>query len=126
MAEKDQRISGLRSGGDDYITKPYDVDELRERVAANYLSKQRGHTFRITANYINDKRYCRAKNLLTTEDMFCADFLYNRIPNELDPFDYNAFEKSDTADCRSAPGTDARGSEEQPTRIPIISWKILE
>lgn len=34
MAEKDQRIGGLRAGGDDYITKPYDVDELRERVAA--------------------------------------------------------------------------------------------
>lgn len=35
MAEKDQRIGGLRAGGDDYITKPYDVDELRERVAAS-------------------------------------------------------------------------------------------
>lgn len=64
--------------------------------ATNYLSKQRGRTFRITADYINDKRYCSVKNLLTTGDLFGADFLYNRIPNELDPFDYKAFEKSDT------------------------------
>lgn len=65
--------------------------------ATNYLSKQRGRTFRITANYINDKRYCSAKNLLTTGELFGADFLYNRIPNELDPFDYNAFETSDSS-----------------------------
>lgn len=64
--------------------------------ATNYLSKQRGRTFRIIANYINDKRYCSGNNLLTTGDMFGADFLYNRIPNELDPFDYNAFEKSES------------------------------
>lgn len=34
MGTKDERIAGLRAGGDDYITKPYDLDELRERVAA--------------------------------------------------------------------------------------------
>lgn len=62
--------------------------------ATNYLSKQRGRTFRITANYINDKRYCSVKNLLTTGDLFGVDFLYHRIPNELDPFDYDVFEKS--------------------------------
>lgn len=63
--------------------------------ATNYLSRQRGRTLRITADYINDKRYCSAHNLLTTGDLFGADFLYNRIPNELDPFDYKTFEKSD-------------------------------
>jgi len=34
LTEKDERLRGLRAGGDDYITKPYDVDELRERVTA--------------------------------------------------------------------------------------------
>lgn len=64
--------------------------------ATNYLSKQRGRTFRTTVNYINNKHYCSIYNLLTTGDLFGVDFLYNRIPNELDPFDYNAFEKSDS------------------------------
>ena len=34
LDKKDERIEGLRAGGDDYITKPYDLDELCERVAA--------------------------------------------------------------------------------------------
>lgn len=34
LGDRDDRIRGLRSGGDDYITKPYDIEELRERVAA--------------------------------------------------------------------------------------------
>ncbi|MDR1603278.1 MAG: response regulator transcription factor [Gracilibacteraceae bacterium] len=34
LDKKDERLAGLRAGGDDYITKPYDLDELRERVAA--------------------------------------------------------------------------------------------
>lgn len=65
--------------------------------ATNYLSRQRGRTFRISAGYINDKRYCSLHNLLTTGDLFGADFLYNRIPNELEPFDYKVFEKSDSS-----------------------------
>lgn len=34
LIKKDERLEGLRAGGDDYITKPYDIDELRARVAA--------------------------------------------------------------------------------------------
>lgn len=64
--------------------------------ATNYLSRQRGRTFRITADYINDKRYCSVQNLITTGDLFGSDFLYNRIPNEFDPFDYTTFEKSES------------------------------
>lgn len=33
LTEPDERLTGLRAGGDDYITKPYSVEELRERVA---------------------------------------------------------------------------------------------
>lgn len=68
--------------------------------ATNYVSKQRGRTFRVTVNYINDKRYCSIRNWLRTGDLFGADFLYNRIPNELEPFDYDAFATSDT--CMTA------------------------
>lgn len=65
--------------------------------ATNYLSKQRGRTFRTTVEYINDKRYCSVRNLLTTKNLFGTDFLYHRISNELDPFDYDAFKRSSGA-----------------------------
>lgn len=62
--------------------------------ATNYVAKQRGRSKRTTINYIRDKRYCSMKNLLTTRNIFGTDFLYNRIPNELDPFDYESFKRS--------------------------------
>lgn len=34
LDEKSDRLNGLRAGGNDYISKPYDIDELRERIAA--------------------------------------------------------------------------------------------
>ena len=34
--ERDDKLKGLRIGGNDYITKPYDIDELLERVV-NFL-----------------------------------------------------------------------------------------
>jgi len=34
MIEQEDRLAGLRAGGDDYITKPYDIDELCARVYA--------------------------------------------------------------------------------------------
>lgn len=34
LGDRDDRLRGLRAGGDDYITKPYDIEELKERVAA--------------------------------------------------------------------------------------------
>lgn len=40
LTEKDDRLAGLRAGGDDYITKPYDMDELTERVNA-FLRRER-------------------------------------------------------------------------------------
>jgi DNA-binding response OmpR family regulator len=33
MSEVDQRIQGLRAGGDDYLTKPFSADEMFARVA---------------------------------------------------------------------------------------------
>lgn len=62
--------------------------------ATNYLSRQRGRTYRVTADYINDKRYCSVRNLITTGDLFGADFLYHQLPEKLDLFDYETFRTS--------------------------------
>lgn len=59
--------------------------------ACSYLSKQKGRSYDVIADYIGDKRYCSPYSLLTTGDLFGADFLYNVIPNRLNPFDYETF-----------------------------------
>lgn len=62
--------------------------------ATNYISRQRGRTLRTTIDYVNDRRYCSVRNLITTGNLFGTDFLYNRIPNELDVFDYDTFKEN--------------------------------
>lgn len=59
--------------------------------ACNYLSGQRGRSYDVMAEYISDRRYCSLYSLLTTGDLFGADFIYNVVPNQLNLFDYEAF-----------------------------------
>ncbi|MBO5734102.1 MAG: patatin family protein [Clostridia bacterium] len=61
----------------------------------NYITKQIGRTIRYNKKYCRDKRYCSFRSLIKTGDLFGEDFCYNKIPNELDPFDNDAFRKSD-------------------------------
>ena len=65
--------------------------------AASYLSGQRGRNLRINTGYLKDKRYLSFRNFLRTKSLFGMDFIFNEIPNMLDPFDYQAF-----ADCPCA------------------------
>lgn len=60
----------------------------------SYLSGQRGRALAVTVDYLKDKNYCSLYSLLKTGDLFNADMCYHRIPDELNPFDYEAFEKN--------------------------------
>ena len=42
----------------------------------NYKSRQPGRAIRYNTRFCRDKRYCSVKSLLTTGDMFGADFCY--------------------------------------------------
>lgn len=60
----------------------------------SYLSEQIGRSVRFNLKYINDKRYLSLKSLITTGDLFNVEFCYNKIPNELNKFDYKTFSKN--------------------------------
>lgn len=60
---------------------------------ASYLSKQKGRAYRISVNYLDNKDYCSFRSLITTGDMFGTDMCYHRIPDELDFYDYDAFNR---------------------------------
>jgi len=57
----------------------------------NYKSKQIGRALRYNKTYCRDKRYCSLRSLITTGDLFGADFCYREIPEKLDLFDYDTF-----------------------------------
>ena len=72
LVKKDDRLAGLRAGGDDYITKPYDNEELCARVAAflrrdEMLSKKApADTFvhgPITLNIVANQAYIDGKSM---------------------------------------------------------------
>lgn len=60
----------------------------------NYKSKQIGRAIRYNKKYCNDKRYASFRSLITTGNLFGADFCYREIPEKLDIWDYEAFEKN--------------------------------
>ena len=63
----------------------------------NLKSRQIGRVIRYNKQYCRDKRYCSMQSLLTTGDLYGADFCYRELPQELDPFDSEAYEQNPMA-----------------------------
>ncbi len=63
----------------------------------NYKSGQRGRAIRYNKRYCGDPRYCSVRSLLTTGDLYGADFCYRELPDELDVFDRAAFRENPMA-----------------------------
>lgn len=61
--------------------------------ACSYISGQRHRAFDVNVDYLDDKRYCSLESLLKTGDLFGADMLYHQIPDVLNPFDYDTYNK---------------------------------
>jgi len=62
--------------------------------ACSYVCGQRGRAYATSTDYLQDQDYCSLHSLRKTGDMFGADFIYHRIPEELYPIDNEAFQKS--------------------------------
>ena len=62
----------------------------------NYKSRQIGRTIRYNKKYGRDPRYAGFYSLLKTGDYFGTEFCYHEIPEKLDPFDSETFQKNPT------------------------------
>ena len=60
----------------------------------NFKSEQNGRAIRYNKRFNKDWHFKGWRSLITTGDLFGADFCYNRIPNELDPFDRETFQNN--------------------------------
>lgn len=84
---RDDILYGFKSGGDDYITKPFDTDELIARIGAIIKRDRKNfNTLRvknITYSYENKKFYISKKevNLTNLEHNLLLEFVKN--PNTL-------------------------------------------
>lgn len=94
-------MRGIYTAGvlDFFIEKNLEVDitigvSAGSCHASSYLSKQYKRAYNATVDYINDKRYLSFSNLIKTGSIFGMDFMFNKIPNELNIYDYDTFAKS--------------------------------
>ncbi|WP_195947786.1 patatin-like phospholipase family protein [Paraclostridium bifermentans] len=94
-------MRGIYTAGvlDFFIEKNIEVDitigvSAGSCHASSYLSKQYKRAYNATVDYINDKRYLSFSNLIKTGSIFGMDFMFNKIPNELNIYDYDTFAKS--------------------------------
>lgn len=63
-------------------------------VGASYISKQIGRNRKVNVEYPSDKRYMGFRHLITTGSYFNMKFVFEEIPNQLVPFDEQAFYKN--------------------------------
>ena len=62
----------------------------------SFVSEQKGRSLRYIKKYRNDKHFMSWWSFLHTGEVVGKQFCYHDIPERLDPFDYEAFVKSDT------------------------------
>lgn len=63
---------------------------------ATFVAGQRGRNIRYSRKYCADKRFMSVYSLITTGSLVGEQFCYHDIPDNLDPFDYEAFRTSKT------------------------------
>ena len=63
----------------------------------NYKSGQVGRAIRYNKRFARDWRYCSVRSLLTTGDLYGAEYAYHYVPENEDLFDKEAFQQSATA-----------------------------
>lgn len=90
----------------------------------NYKSHQIGRVLRYNVRFKDDPRYMGVQSLLRTGDLVAAEFSYHTLPNELDVFDFDAFNR-DQAEFHIV-CTDALTGEPVYHRIEKANDEALE
>ena len=63
-------------------------------TSCSYLSKQPKRNNRIYTEWVTDKRFLHFTNLFKEGSYFGMDFLFDELPNRLDPFDFKTFSEA--------------------------------
>jgi predicted patatin/cPLA2 family phospholipase len=60
----------------------------------NYVAGQRGRSCYLNTKYCSDWRYLSMKAFARTGNALSVDFVFDEIPNRLEPFDYDGYARS--------------------------------
>lgn len=81
---------------DKNINFPYVVAVSAGAITGiNYISGQRGRARETTVDMINKKDLISLKNIFTNHSIFDLELMFDKLPNEIVPFDYEAYFNSD-------------------------------
>ncbi|MCP3026300.1 patatin-like phospholipase family protein [Halobacillus sp. A5] len=58
---------------------------------SSYVAKQRGRNYRVMVEYGDHPEYISFKRLISHRQLFGMDFIFDTLPNQLVPFDYDSF-----------------------------------
>jgi predicted patatin/cPLA2 family phospholipase len=76
-------------------------------MGASYLSRQKGRNKKVNIGLVKDPRYLSWRNFIIKRELFGMDFLFDKVPNHIVPFDFTALDKSQedflvgTMDCQT-------------------------
>ena len=93
----------------------------------SYLSKQRGRNHRITAEYMNDKRYMGWGNMFRKDNRsyYGLDFVFEEIPAKLIPFDFEEYERSGENGFGAVTNIETGETEYMRVRAADKKWTVL-
>lgn len=60
-------------------------------MGSSYVSKQPERNRRVNTEFLQHPDYISFRNLFRKKELFGMDLIFNIIPNELDPFDFDSF-----------------------------------
>lgn len=62
----------------------------------SYVSRQKKRNYDILVNLRHDKRYIGIRNYITDRSLFGIKFVYEELPKNIYPFDWETFQNNDT------------------------------
>ncbi len=81
---------------DEGIAFPYVVGvSAGANAGADYVVRQRERNYKVFVEFAADRRYAGYGNLLRERSWFGMRFLFDTLPNELAPFDYDALRNAE-------------------------------
>ncbi|MBB6452357.1 putative patatin/cPLA2 family phospholipase [Salirhabdus euzebyi] len=93
---------------------------------SSYLSRQKDRNRIVNIDYIEHPEYISIKRFFKNRELLGMDFLFNKLPNELAPFDYETFYKAPekfivgTTDCQTGQAVYFEKSAHQNNMLTIL------